>query len=92
MRENTDLKNSEYGHFSRSDNGISPFQSNVAFHVETSHLICIGNFHSKSNDWFLHEIQHWEKWVGHCFSFITVVGRIKYNFPAFAVFFQNQCL
>ena len=29
--------------------------SRVAFHIETSHLICM----CKSNDWFLYEMQHW---------------------------------
>ena len=32
-------------------NGLNPFQTDVAFHIETSHLIC--------NYWCLCEMQHW---------------------------------
>ena len=37
---------------------INIFQPSPAFHIETYHLICTA---SKSNDWFLYEIQHWAK-------------------------------
>ena len=35
--------------------------SRVAFHIETSHLICM----CKSNDWFLYEMQHWTEMYQH---------------------------
>ena len=46
MRENTDQKNSEYGHFLRSDvflEQMNPFYLSVAFHIEIGHLICCAN-------------------------------------------------
>ena len=36
-------------------NMVNPFQSSIAFHIETSHLFCS----AKINDWFLYETQHW---------------------------------
>ena len=32
---------------------LNPFQPNVALYIETN------NFHCKSNDWLVYEIQHW---------------------------------
>ena len=33
---------------------LTHFSHNVAFDIETGHLICT----AKSNDWFLYEMQH----------------------------------
>ena len=35
-------------------NPFNPFQSSVAFHIETIYLICYS-----SNDWFLYKMQQW---------------------------------
>ena len=35
---------------------INPFQPSVTFDIETSNLI---DLEGTSNDWFLHELQHW---------------------------------
>ena len=32
-----------------------PFKPSVAFHIETNYFF----LQSKTNDWFLHETQHW---------------------------------
>ena len=49
------------------NNEVNLFHLSLAFHIETSHLICsrisyrnqLLDLQSKSNYWFLYEMQHW---------------------------------
>ena len=70
MRENTDQKNSEYEHFSRSEDWYWPFQEEkmVDFDYYEKHLTSISN-----------KILLWQLWEKQIFIQLTSAYRWKIN-------------
>ena len=55
---------------------IKPFQPSVAFHIETSHLICSEN----QMTGFCIKCSTWLKWVHHCIPSLELTIKVRDGF------------